>query len=210
MPADAPRPVALIAVQPRARLGAHGSAPRSSSQKCPRRFFYTARSWTRLRPQGNRLFPNTRLPVRRSSMASENRLWGRTQHRRRPRRLLSPFGRFAVLEDHAFAPDYRRLASRLVAALVNPGAGRRFRKSEPLALDFANWARRRRTKRDGRLARRGRSSCAGCVPAIAHSKNTTELARYALPSGGSGPFQARLQVEALHLTDETMEAVEIT
>ena len=40
--------------------------------------------------------------------------------------------------DHAFADDYRRLASRLVTALIRAGAGRRFRDAEPLAIDFPN------------------------------------------------------------------------
>ena len=40
--------------------------------------------------------------------------------------------------DHAFAADYRRLADRLVRALVRLGAGQRFRKAEPLAIDFPN------------------------------------------------------------------------
>ena len=38
--------------------------------------------------------------------------------------------------EHAFCNDYRRLASRLISALVGTGAGRRFRKAEPLAIDF--------------------------------------------------------------------------
>ena len=38
--------------------------------------------------------------------------------------------------DHAFAADYRRLADRLVRGLMRLGAGQRFRKAEPLALDF--------------------------------------------------------------------------
>jgi hypothetical protein len=38
--------------------------------------------------------------------------------------------------DHAFAADYRRLADRLVRALVRLGAGKRFRKAEPLVVDL--------------------------------------------------------------------------
>jgi hypothetical protein len=40
--------------------------------------------------------------------------------------------------DHAFAADYHRLADHLVRALVRLGAGKRFRKDEPLAVDFPN------------------------------------------------------------------------
>ena len=41
-------------------------------------------------------------------------------------------------KEHAFASDYRRLASRLIAALLKAGAGHRFRDAQPLAIDFAN------------------------------------------------------------------------
>src|SRR3546814_8633204 len=40
--------------------------------------------------------------------------------------------------DHAFAADYRKLASRLIAALLNAGAGHRFRDAQPLAINFPN------------------------------------------------------------------------
>ena len=40
--------------------------------------------------------------------------------------------------EHAFAADYRRLASRLIAALLKAGAGHRFRDAQPLAIDFPN------------------------------------------------------------------------
>lgn len=40
--------------------------------------------------------------------------------------------------DHAFAKDYRALASTLIAAVVRFGAGRRFRPAEAIALDLAS------------------------------------------------------------------------
>lgn len=39
---------------------------------------------------------------------------------------------------HAFVDEYRKLASQLIAALIKSGANRRFRNSEPLAIDFPN------------------------------------------------------------------------
>ena len=51
---------------------------------------------------------------------------------------MTPFGQARGPTDHAFAADYRHLASRLVGALVRAGAGRRFCKAEPLAIDFTN------------------------------------------------------------------------
>ena len=40
--------------------------------------------------------------------------------------------------DHAFAADYRRLASRLISAMFKAGAGFRFRETQSLAIDFPN------------------------------------------------------------------------
>src|SRR5262249_35658027 len=37
---------------------------------------------------------------------------------------------------HAYAAEYRRLADRLVGALVRAGAGKHFRRSEPIAIDL--------------------------------------------------------------------------
>ena len=39
--------------------------------------------------------------------------------------------------DHAFSDGYQQLGSQLVGALIRAGAGRRFRESQPLAIDFA-------------------------------------------------------------------------
>ena len=39
--------------------------------------------------------------------------------------------------EHGFATDYRRLADRLVTALVRSGAAARFLRSEPIAIDLA-------------------------------------------------------------------------
>jgi hypothetical protein len=111
--------------------------------------------------------------------------------------------------DHAFAADYRRLADRLVRALVRLGAGKRFRKTEPLAIDFPN----------GRV--------------LVQPDETTEL-----PSGtivlrrvrtghkrrdeydrldytlyhlaARARYGAAYVVGALHLTDESVEAVGIS
>ena len=40
--------------------------------------------------------------------------------------------------EHSFRDDYRRLASRLISASSRAGAGRRFRETEPLAINFPN------------------------------------------------------------------------
>ena len=110
---------------------------------------------------------------------------------------------------HGFAGDYRRLAERLVAALVNSGAGVRFRQAEPLALDLLGGRvvvqpdemselqngtvilRRIRTgyKRDAEY-------------------DALEYALYHL--AGQAHFGTAYSVEAVHLTDEVREQAVVT
>jgi PD-(D/E)XK nuclease superfamily len=106
-------------------------------EQCPRRFFYThvlglggARKSTAFTRTHDCLYEFMQwLSAARLSgaigedvaMGEFNRIW----------QVNGP-------TDHAFAADYRRLADRLVRALVRSGAGQRFRKSEPLAIDFPN------------------------------------------------------------------------
>ena len=106
-------------------------------QKCPRRYFYThvlglgaARKSTPFLRTHNCLYDlirwlaetrRTGEPTLEEAEAAFDAIW---QDR-------GPV-------DHGFAPDYRRLASRLIAALVKSGAGRRFCGAEPIALDLPN------------------------------------------------------------------------
>jgi DNA helicase II / ATP-dependent DNA helicase PcrA len=112
-------------------------------------------------------------------------------------------------KDHAFAGDYRRLASRLVGALVRSGAGRRFRKSEPLAIDFPNGRvivepNELAQMIDGTVVlRRVRTGYR-----TQDEYDGLEYTLYHL--AGAAHFGRGYVVEALHLTDETMEAVQIT
>jgi superfamily I DNA/RNA helicase len=111
--------------------------------------------------------------------------------------------------DHAYAGEYYELAIRLVKALVRLGAGRRFRRSEPLAIDLTtgrvvvepdelaqlpNGTMVLRRIRTGR--KRG------------DEYDNLEYTLYHL--AGRGRFGANYQVEALHLTDEQLEPVEIS
>ena len=108
--------------------------------------------------------------------------------------------------DHAFAGDYRRLALRMVAALVEAGAGRRFLNAELLAIDFANGRVVVAPDEVAELAdgtivvRRVRTGY----------KRTDEYDRldYALYQlAAEARFGPGAIVEALHLTDETAEPV---
>ena len=108
--------------------------------------------------------------------------------------------------DHAFAEDYRRLASRIVKALVRAGADRRFRAPEQIAIDFPNG--RVIVEPDeiaelpnGTVALRHVRTGSKRSDEYDHLEYTLyHTAAKAL--GGSG-----VTVEALHLTDETAEEV---
>jgi hypothetical protein len=106
-------------------------------EKCPRRFFYT-----HVLGLGG---------ARKSTAFSrtEDCIYGVIRWLASQRRTSNPSEVDALIEferiwaqrgpvDHAFADDYRNLASQLVQSLVALGAGRRFRESQPLAIDFVH------------------------------------------------------------------------
>ena len=111
--------------------------------------------------------------------------------------------------EHAFCDDYQRLASRLVAALVRAGAGRRPVEPRPLAFDLPNGRVIVEPSEitelpDGTIAlRRIRTG----------KKRVGEYDRleYALYQfAADAQFGGAAAVHALHLTDETDEHVKIT
>jgi superfamily I DNA/RNA helicase len=111
--------------------------------------------------------------------------------------------------DHAFAADYRCLADRLVRALVRLGAEQRFRKAEPLALDFPHGRVLVQPDETTELSngtvvlRRVRTG----------SKRHDEYDRleYTLYHlAARARYGAAYMVEALHLTDEHVEAVAVS
>lgn len=112
-------------------------------------------------------------------------------------------------KDCGFLADYRRLASRLIAALINAGAGRRFRDTEPLAIDFPNGRvivepdEMAELPNGTVILRRVRTG----------KKRSDEYDRldYTLYQlAGESHFGSSFEVHALHLTDEISEPVEIT
>jgi superfamily I DNA/RNA helicase len=177
-------------------------------QKCPRRFFYThvlglggARKATAFARTHDCLYElihwmsQARLegdPAEADAEAAFESIW----QDRGPK-------------DHAFAGDYRQLASRLVGALVRSGAGRRFQKSEPLAIDFPNGRvvvepNERAEMLDGKVVlRRVRTGY--------RTKEEYDGLEYTLYRlAGEVHFKDGFAVEALHLTDGVMEFVEIS
>ena len=111
--------------------------------------------------------------------------------------------------DHGFATDYRRLASKLVAALVRASAGRRFRDAEPLAIDLPS----------GRVVVEPNEMAELPNGAVVLRRINTGYKRsdeydrldYALYHlAGQARFGKHYSVEALHLTDDAVEVVTIT
>jgi DNA helicase-2/ATP-dependent DNA helicase PcrA len=111
--------------------------------------------------------------------------------------------------DHAFAADYRRLADRLVRAFVRSGVGQRFRKAEPLAVDFQN----------GRVLVQPEETIELPNGTVVLRRVRTGYKRideydrldYTLYHlAARARYGAAYVVEALHLTDESVEAVPVS
>jgi len=135
LPANAPCPTPIAVDWPEDRHVTDRS-PRSY-ENCPRRFFYThvlglggGRKSTAFSRTHDCLYEliqwlsAERLsgdPGEAAAVREFERIW----------EIRGP-------TDHAFAADYLRLASRLIAVLVRCGVGRRFRAAQLLAIDLAN------------------------------------------------------------------------
>jgi DNA helicase II / ATP-dependent DNA helicase PcrA len=206
LPSDSPLPVRISII--RAPDWSVSDRRLELYQKCPRRFFYThvlglgaARKTTAFARTHDCLYEVIRWlsearlesePGVSEAEAAFEAIW----QARGPK-------------DHAFASDYHRLALRLVGALVRSGAGRRFRKAEPLAIDFSNGRvivepNEMAEMLDGTVVlRRVRTGYR-----TQQEYDGLEYTLYHL--AGAAHFGRSFIVEALHLTDETMEAVTIS
>jgi DNA helicase II / ATP-dependent DNA helicase PcrA len=180
----------------------------SAYQKCPRRYFYThvlglgtARKSTAFLRTHNCLYDLLRW-------LAEARRDGDTTVETAEQAFESIW-KDRGPADHGFAGDYRRLASRLIAALVSSGAGRRFRDAEPIAIDFPNGRvivepNEMAELPNGtvvlRRLRTGRKR--------SDEYDNLEYTLYHL--AGKARFGNAFSVEAIHLTDETVETVTVT
>lgn len=177
-------------------------------EKCPRRFFYThvlglggARKETAFSRTHDCLYDLLR--------------WLADARRTAPPSVVETEAAFEAIwtqrgpVDHAFAADYRRLATRLIGALINAGAGRRFRDAEPLAIDFVNGRVLVEPNElselvDGTVViRRVRTG-------YRRSDEYDRLEYTLYQMAAQAQFGPRAVVQALHLTDETAEVVTIS
>lgn len=206
LPAGSPSPAAIIVSLP---TGFQVTDSRLTTyQKCPRRFFYThvlglggARKATAFSRTHDCLYDlirwladtrRTAEPTVEEAEAEFENIW----------RVRGP-------GEHAFAADYRRLASRLISTLIRAGAGRRFREAQPLAIDFPNG---RIVVEPNEIAELPSGSV---MLRRIHTgkKRSDEYDRldYTLYQlAGEAHFGTQFVVEALHLTDEVCEPVVIT
>ena len=206
LPPDAPRPTSVVM-----RRGSEWSVTDSGLRgydKCPRRFFYT--HILGLRAARKR----TAFSQTHDCLYELMRWLADARHESEP---TAPEVEAAFEEiwqthgpvDHAFSKDYRRLASRLVAALVQAGAGRRFLKAEPLVLDLPNG---RVVVEPNELAELPDGTVAVRRVRTGHKRvkeyDRLEYALYRLAVDQQ--FGDAATVQALHLTDETAETVTIT
>lgn len=177
-------------------------------EQCPRRFFYThvlglggARKTTAFSRTHDCLYEVikwlaterlSREPTIAEALAEFDRIW----LTRGPK-------------SHPFAADYRRLAAKLVESLVQHGAGRRFRQSLPLAIDFPNGRvvvepDEMAELPDGTVVlRRVRTG-------YKRSDEYDRLEYTLYMIAAQAHFGVAYRFEALHLTDDTFEAVTIT
>jgi DNA helicase-2/ATP-dependent DNA helicase PcrA len=111
--------------------------------------------------------------------------------------------------DHGFAADYRRLASRLISALIRAGAGMRFREAQPLVIDFPNGSV---TVEPNEIAELANGSFMLRRVRTGHKRsNEYDRLDYTLYQlVGERHFREQFVVQALHLTDEVLEPATIT
>ncbi|WP_172146561.1 ATP-dependent helicase [Pseudomonas tumuqii] len=204
--ADAPCPLSVVVTWPADWIVTDSRL--TSYEKCPRRFFYThvlglggARKATAFSRTHDCLYALLRwlAEARRSAeptLAEAEAAFEEIWLERGP-------------VDHAFAGDYRRLASRLVAALIRSGAGRCFSEIEPLAIDLPNGRiyvepNELAELPDGTVVlRRVRTG-------YKRSDEYDRLEYTLYKLAAQARFGTAAIVQALHLTDDTAEAVTVS
>ena len=206
LPADALRPSPIDLTWPShwqltdSRLTAY--------EKCPRRFLYT-------HVLGLRSVRKTTAFTQTHDCIYELLKWLADVRRTSNPTLAEAEAAFEKIwcergpTDHAFEKEYRRLALRLVAALVQAGTGRRFRPPEQIAIDFPNGRvlvepNELADLPDGTImVRRVRTGYRR-----SDEYDRLEYALYKIAA--ETRFGAGVMVQALHLTDETVEDVTLS
>ena len=207
LPLGAPRPQPIAITWPTDWVLTDGRL--GSYEKCPRRFFYTHVLGLGGGPRKPTAFSRTH------DCLYELLRWLADARSSGEPSLEEAEAAFEIVwktrgpADHAFASDYRRLASRLIGALLKAGAGHRFSEAQPLAVDFPNGRVMVEPNElshlpDGTVViRRVRT---GYKRSDEYDRLEYTLYHLAVRN----QFGSRAVVHALHLTDETQEPVVIS
>ena len=206
LPANAPRLEAVAITWPTdwavtdSRLGSY--------EKCPRRFLYThvlglggARKSTAFSRTHDCLYDLLRWLADARRVAEPDLDEAET--------AFEAIWQARGPVEHAFAVDYRRLSSRLIAALLKAGAGQKFRDAQLLAIDFPNGRvlvepNELAEMPDGTvIIRRVRTG-------YKRSDEYDRLEYTLYHLAAQSQFGGSAIVQALHLTDETHEPVAIS
>ena len=180
----------------------------TSYDKCPRRFFYThvlglgsARKTTAFSQTHDCLYQLIRWLAEERLAADPNIgdaeaafevIWNKQ----------GPIG-------HAFEEDYRKLAMRIVGALIRSGEGQRFREAEPLVIDFSNGQvsvlpdELSETSDGTVVVRRVRTG-------YRRSEEYDRLEYTLYKIAALDRFGPSAIVQAVHLTDEKIDEVEVS
>jgi superfamily I DNA/RNA helicase len=201
LPADAPRPGPITVTWAQER-NVTDSRLRNYEQ-CPRRFFYTHVLGLGSRRKSTAFSQTHDCLYELIRWLAQARLDGAPDLAAAAQEFERVWTEQGPVE-HGYAAEYRRLADRLVEALVRCGAGQRFRRAEPLAIDFAggrvvvepnemvelpNGTMVLRRVRTGRR----------------REKEYDELEYTLYHLAGRTHYGASYAIEAVHLTDEVTE-----
>lgn len=206
LPQDAPQPRAITVKLPE---DWHVTSELLLTfEKCPRRFFYTHildLGGTRKPTAFTRTHECIYKLIEWLAAARVDREPNESSAEEEFEQIWQAYGP----TEHAYSSEYRELAVRLVKALVRHGAGRRFRRSEKLAVELATGkvflepdelAQLPNGTMVLRRIRTGRKR--------SDEYDRLDYTLYHL--AGRARFGDNYSVEALHLTDEHLESVEVS
>jgi superfamily I DNA/RNA helicase len=181
----------------------------ASYERCPRRFFYT-----HVLALGGAARKTTAF-ARTHACIYELLRWLADARRSAEPSLQEAESAFEEIwkargpARHAYAAEYRRLASTLIVALLSAGAGRRFREAQPLAIDLPNG---RVVVEPNEIADAPDGTVIIRRVRTGHRRDDEydrlEYSLYVLAA--QAHFGDRAVVHALHLSDGTLEPVGIT
>jgi DNA helicase-2/ATP-dependent DNA helicase PcrA len=206
LPADAPRPTTVQITWP--EDWNVSDALLQTFEKCPRRFFYThvLKLGSARKPTA---FSRTHECIYDLiDWLAEARVEGDPDEAAAAQEFERVWQQKGPT-DHAFAGEYRHLANRLVSALVRLGAGRRFSRSEPLAIDLAGGRVMVQPDEMAQLPngtvvlRRVRTGFKRV-----DEYDRLEYSLYHLAARNR--FNSAYQIEAVHLTDECLDPVVVS